>query len=123
MDGPMRTQNTRNSFVLAAAALCACNIGCATALNVASEDSRQVYGGVQIDGALVGHDVGILIAGEDSKIADEIPFGIGLVAIGDMPFSVIADTLTLPITVPAAILRLIAEGNKESGAEHSTEGR
>ena len=91
--------------------------GCATVLNVRGADvpyptpgrsslktpghipaPKMVYGGVIMD-AVLGTGLIIHEAADDPIT---LPIGIYLLAV-DLPLSVVGDTLTLPITVPAAI--------------------
>jgi uncharacterized protein YceK len=66
----------------------------------------HVYGGLQLDACLIASDAKAIAAPASyAKEAHEIPFGLGFAAIPDLPLSAVADTLTLPITVPVLLLR------------------
>ena len=92
--------------------------GCGTCLNVCpfysegneilakgwSEPPKEVYGGVAMDarfgaGLIVRESLDHLWAG---------PVGLVTLAV-DLPLSLVGDTLTLPITVPAGIERAVHE--------------
>jgi uncharacterized protein YceK len=93
--------------------VCACTTvvllgGCGTVANLelpTQAGGRQPYGGVRQDLALVSERVG------DAGSADSAGARIGggvealLVTAVDLPLSVVGDTVTLPITVPAYFLQ------------------
>jgi uncharacterized protein YceK len=81
--------------------------GCATGLNTLyytpAEGGNQVYGGVKLDALLIKASV----AGHSEQFHDT-PLArawVATLATVDLPLSAVADTLTLPITVPATLLR------------------
>ncbi|MCI0640368.1 MAG: hypothetical protein L0Y72_02740 [Gemmataceae bacterium] len=77
-------------------------IGCGT-MNSMGRDS-QVFGGVRSDADVIVESVGNVVRPASAKeFADNAV--IGLVASADVPLSAIADTVTLPVTVPAALER------------------
>jgi uncharacterized protein YceK len=94
--------------------------GCGTFWNMEFSKERdtgekRIYGGLQIDANLAF--VGPIEAVSESKPQGEgllNAFALCIGAILDSPFSAIADTLTLPITIPATIKRLKAGNGKTS---------
>jgi uncharacterized protein YceK len=81
--------------------------GCATGLNTLyytpDEGGNQVYGGVKLDALLIKAS----ITGHSEQFHDT-PLArawVATLATLDLPLSAVADTLTLPITVPATLLR------------------
>ncbi|MBV9125814.1 MAG: YceK/YidQ family lipoprotein [Planctomycetes bacterium] len=79
--------------------------GCATALNI--QNDRQIYGGVRTD-AIVGpyglaKGIGFVMIENHEKFSPSTNAMLGACALADLPFSAVADTLTLPVTVPAAL--------------------
>jgi uncharacterized protein YceK len=95
--------------------------GCGTLWNMEfSKDrnigERRVYGGLRIDADLAFVQPIDAVSGskrDDEKLLNV--FAMCVVAILDSPLSAIADTLTLPITIPATIKRLKAGDGKASG--------
>ncbi len=85
--------------------------GCASVVNMAdTQNLGYVYGGVQLDAGLIESDaMAIADPASYAKGAHEIPFGLGFAAIPDLPLSAVGDTLTLPITIPVFIGRLLLE--------------
>ncbi len=81
--------------------------GCASVVNMQdTQHMCHVYGGLHLDGCLIAHDANAIIdPASYAKEAHEIPFGLGFAAIPDLPLSAVADTVTLPITVPVLLLR------------------
>jgi uncharacterized protein YceK len=109
-------------FVVLLAALPLSMVGCGTALNFMhgkgnTSAPREVYGGVRTDALLVSQFVGE--AFHPDRLVGETPvdkataalaggavnLGFAGLALVDLPFSAVADTATLPLTVPAAINR------------------
>jgi uncharacterized protein YceK len=90
----------------------ACTLGgCATAHNLKHE--RQIYGGVRLDAPAVP----CILSGFSPTHPPQDGFSVvlGTWALTDLPFSAVADTLTLPVTVPAALARQL--GKQESAQE------
>jgi len=97
-------------------ALCSVS-GCGTLWNMEfSKDrdigERRVYGGLRIDAQAFVHPIDAISKRDDEKLINV--FALCVVAILDSPLSAIADTLTLPITIPATIKRLNAGDGKAS---------
>jgi uncharacterized protein YceK len=95
--------------------------GCGTVLNFQQEEEGpKVFGGVLTDAAL---GPGLLAAGADNLIHpkehEKLPPGttlaLGACALADLPFSLVADTLTLPLTIPVA-LRKVGDGKPPTEA-------
>lgn len=87
--------------------------GCSTAMNVSgsyfalgpTDESpkprpKQVYGGTRL-AARMGRDY-LNYTSLDGAELFAVPYGLGIWAI-DLPLSLVGDTLTLPVTVPAEI--------------------
>jgi uncharacterized protein YceK len=71
--------------------------GCGTLLNVGEKDERP-YGGVGLDAKIIAQGVPLGPAGFLCDI--DIP-SFWPLALMDIPLSLVADTLTLPITIAA----------------------
>jgi uncharacterized protein YceK len=84
--------------------------GCASVSNLGTPDGWKVYGGTRTDASLVseGFSPPPQVA-ESKKIERPILVWEGCCGLVDMPFSLAADTLLLPVTVPIAVARLTAE--------------
>jgi len=83
--------------------------GCGTAANLSGGAQgfrqTQIYGGVLRDVQSEQHWVSSnWTGGTDWQQDIGTVVGIGLIGL-DIPFSAIGDTLTLPITIPAVLLR------------------
>jgi len=86
--------------------------GCGTALNfhdgsnslwLKNDEPRKVYGGVSLD-AQCGSSLLVEAVTEVEPIC--LAWGAWILAV-DLPLSAVADTLTLPFTIPASIDRSI----------------
>jgi uncharacterized protein YceK len=77
--------------------------GCGTALNLANE--RTVYGGAVFDvGCGYGCAASLVQPGESPhKFPPGVRLLMALGAVADFPFSLVGDTLTLPLTAAAAL--------------------
>jgi uncharacterized protein YceK len=79
--------------------------GCGTVYNLGND--CKIYGGTRFSGAFgvgcLANGCSRIISREDDKFSPEETIALGLCGLADLPFSVIADTLTLPITIAAAI--------------------
>jgi uncharacterized protein YceK len=78
--------------------------GCATYGSLGDKDGGKVYGGTRLDATIIAE--GIAPAPDVAKTqALERPVLVGAACCGlvDMPFSFLADTALLPITVPLAL--------------------
>lgn len=92
--------------LITATALC----GCGTLVNITNKSTEnKIYGGTRLDVVggpyLFGKGVGLIRREEHEKFPPSMCIGLGMCALVDLPFTIIADTLTLPITVRAAIDR------------------
>jgi len=75
----------------------------------------MVFGGIAGDAGLAyGGMYEACWPQPNSKFKPEVSFCLGFVGLADLPFSVVGDTLTLPITVPSTILRIVAFFNKQT---------
>jgi hypothetical protein len=96
---------TRMAAYLAAVLACS-PCGCGTIANLSDSRTAEVYGGIARDVSAVGRLFEDTPAG-DAKAAARIG-GVALAASYyalDLPLSLAADTLTLPITVPSTLTR------------------
>jgi uncharacterized protein YceK len=96
------SMNRRRLAVLLLTAIVAAVAGCGTVLNL--DEEQGVYGGVRTDAAMTGL-MAHALTDECHKLGRRMTFAIGLAAFADIPLSAIADTLTLPITIPATLTR------------------
>jgi uncharacterized protein YceK len=86
--------------------------GCGTVLSFQQEEEGpKVYGGVRMDATLgpglIAAGVGDLIyPKEHEKFPPGTYISLGACALADLPFSLVADTVTLPLTVPAALRKV-----------------
>ena len=87
--------------------------GCGTVMNLRTADSgyrlpeshvpRTVYGGVKLDAAAGRRSFDAAAERPGQAVVGAVVWGV------DLPISAVADTLTLPLTIPAAIGRGINE--------------
>jgi uncharacterized protein YceK len=74
--------------------------GCGTCMNFNTEPTP--YGGVRLDAGFISN-----LGPNQTKALDGDSQGwavfLGVIGIVDLPFSAVADTLVLPVTVPAII--------------------
>jgi uncharacterized protein YceK len=80
--------------------------GCATGGNLFGTEECKVYGGTRIDATLVAE--GLTAHSEAAQapgVAHPVLVWEGCCGLVDMPLSFVADTVTLPITVPLALTR------------------
>lgn len=77
-------------------------LGCGALINVAGNGDRTPYGGTRFDAATCvgGLASGVGIGPPDQKLDRPASLGLGCCALADLPFSLVADTLTLPLTLP-----------------------
>ena len=86
--------------------------GCGTVLSFQQEEEGpRAYGGVRMDAALgpglIAAGVGALIyPKEHEKFPPGTYISLGACALADLPFSLVADTVTLPLTVPVALRKV-----------------
>jgi uncharacterized protein YceK len=80
--------------------------GCATSANLGSPDGCKVFGGTRLDATLISEGLA-----PDPDVAKknelERPVMVYEACCGmiDMPFSILADAVLLPITVPVSLSR------------------
>lgn len=90
-------------IVLALAAALPALGGCAASNNLFRGDSK-VYGGTRIDATLVAEGFGTdEQTAKEQKLERPVLACEGLYGLIDMPFSLVADTVMLPITVPITL--------------------
>jgi uncharacterized protein YceK len=77
--------------------------GCATAGNLTAKEGCKVYGGTQVDAALIsGKPAPNAALAKYEHVEPPVLVAAACCGLVDLPFSVIADTLTLPITMSRA---------------------
>ena len=106
--------------------------GCGTVLNCINGDrpaAREIYGGVRQDAQNGTRHLGEAFIGPTPSFS-KVPkppdpvsdfaaksfcagCGIGMLAV-DLPVSAVADTLTLPLTVPATLMKPKPHGKKKA---------
>ena len=87
--------------------------GCGSAMNVIDAENysapKMVYGGARLDAEMIDHGVHHAVSLEPEKSVNPYPrLDAAMLATSgllDLPFAVVADTVTLPITGYAAYLR------------------
>jgi uncharacterized protein YceK len=95
--------------ICGAAGLAVALVGCGTVANTVwlapYEGGQKIFGGVRVDVAAAKGCFEEASRAEDS--ADRLKSGSKAVAFGalDLPLSLVADTLTLPYTISATLLR------------------
>ncbi len=104
----------RGNLHVAALAVLLGLAGCASVNNLGDRDRREVYGGTRLDAELVSK---FLVPDDQASRAKglEPPVAVaaGCYGLVDMPFSAVADTLLLPVTVPASLHR------RDAAAKHA----
>jgi uncharacterized protein YceK len=95
----------RATLVLGAALVPALG-GCATYASLEGNEANKVYGGARLDATLISEGLS-----PDSTPAQSKKVERGMLVceawcgMVDMPFSAVADTVLLPVTVPLALTR------------------
>jgi uncharacterized protein YceK len=78
--------------------------GCASYASLGGMDGSKVYGGTRLDATLISESLSPdSAAARSDKIEHPVLVWEACCGIVDMPFSFIADTVLLPVTVPMAI--------------------
>jgi uncharacterized protein YceK len=84
---------------------------------------RSVYGGVRLDAKLAGEGIAYPFSGAKESWETWVEnAGLLLLTVADLPFSAVADTVTLPVTVAAAAHApresrgLVTEGTQDASA-------
>ncbi len=91
------------AIILSSAAVC----GCGTVANLSGRgwDHTQIYGGVRRDVKATEDWIAGYSAMKDTDIRQDVGVGVGVALVSlDTALSAIGDTLTLPITIPVALL-------------------
>jgi uncharacterized protein YceK len=92
----------RRPVAVCLALITACPLsGCATAWNLKNE--QQIYGGVRREASIVPY---LMRDFAPAKPEDGFSTVLSMGALADLPFSAIGDTLTLPVTIPATLMKL-----------------
>lgn len=77
--------------------------GCAAVGNLGAEGGAKVYGGTRVDLSLISGDVAPDADAADlKKIEPPVRTYAACCGLVDLPFSFVADTLMLPVTLPLA---------------------
>lgn len=102
--------------------------GCATADNLAGKGDCRIYGGARLDGTLIaeGFQRDSALA-KTQAVERPVLVGEGCCGLVDLPLSLVADTITLPITVPVTLSKQKHETDagpvsSPSEAAHSASG-
>ena len=94
-------------MLLAALAAAPALVGCATSSNLFSKDECKVYGGTRLDATLISEGFSPdPEAVKANRLEPPVVAWEACCGMFDLPLSVIADTVTLPITVPVTVARL-----------------
>jgi uncharacterized protein YceK len=115
-----------------AAIVAAALSGCGTVVNCINGDgpsARDIYGGVKLDAQNGTRHLGEAFSGpapcfsKMPKPPDPISdfasktfcagCGVGMLAV-DLPVSIVTDTLTLPLTVPATLMKKKPQANRKA---------
>jgi uncharacterized protein YceK len=91
--------------------------GCATYGSLTDKDGCKVFGGTRLDATIISENLGPDPA-DVRKKGIEPPVMVWAACCGmiDMPFSLLADTVMLPVTVPLAFQGSTADSPKEDAA-------
>jgi uncharacterized protein YceK len=101
-------------IVLAVLAAVAPLGGCAATNNLFGKDGRKFYGGTQVDASLMSQGFAQDTDDKDQALERPVVVWAGCCGLVDMPFSIIADTLMLPVTVPSTLSRPGKEASEDS---------
>jgi uncharacterized protein YceK len=105
-----RTTMRQTRIVLVLAAALAGLGGCATAVNLGAPDGCRVYGGTRVDAALVAEGFAPdADAAKKNNVERPVLVWEACCGLIDLPLSMVADTVLLPITVPLAVQKLGAD--------------
>ena len=86
--------------------------GCATYGSLGGKDGAKVYGGTRLDATIIGEGLGPAPeVGKHEALEKPVLVWAACCGLVDLPFSFLADTALLPITVPLAF--------QDSGPESS----
>ena len=114
---------TRRCVYIGAATLAALATGCGSLLNLAS-DSPKVFGGARLDVEVAAEGVKDVVAPTpNDKFPPWVWASFGLVGAVELPLSLVADALTLPITIPSAYRRIFGPPAKPGEVGNSQEAK
>jgi len=100
----------RTCVLLAALAAAPGLVGCASYSSLFGKDGCKVYGGTRLDATLISEAVAPDRDSDKTKrLESPVLAWEACCGLCDLPLSVIADTITLPVTVPVAVSRLGTE--------------
>ena len=78
--------------------------GCATYGTLGGKDGAKIYGGTRLDATIIAEGLSPAPDSAKSKaVAQPVLVWAACCGLADMPFSLLADTALLPITVPLAV--------------------
>lgn len=96
-------------------------VGCATSKDIAGTTGPRVYGGTQTDLALISGQLGPTNHADEERarrISGPVKTWAACCGLADLPFSFVADTLLLPVTMSQANTRAEAQAAAESEPEY-----
>jgi uncharacterized protein YceK len=97
--------------------------GCATASTLTGKNEQKVYGGTRLDATLISEGFSSdSPAAKTAGIERPILACEGLCGLVDLPLSVVADTVVLPVTVPISLnhSQPDAQRDRPSGSQAET---
>jgi uncharacterized protein YceK len=98
------TMTRRTWLVCLAAAALPVVGGCATYASLAGNEANKVYGGARLDGTLVREGLSAdSKPSQSNKVERPVLVWEACCGVMDMPLSLAADTVLLPVTVPLAL--------------------
>ncbi len=89
--------------------------GCGTMGNLAGccvSGPHEIYGGVRLDAKAAWESGGEAVHTKGLESLGHVAEAVCFLAL-DLPLSAVADTVTLPITIPTAIEKKLAKGSHE----------
>jgi uncharacterized protein YceK len=95
--------------------------GCGTVLNTCSvalgePEQMRIYGGVQIDLETIAQRDGSQAPWPDDLTAEDHR-GFAQLAALDLPFSLLGDTVALPVMVPVALVMMFTHGKVDHDSD------
>ncbi|MGE3803233.1 MAG: YceK/YidQ family lipoprotein [Gemmataceae bacterium] len=110
------------ALVCAALAILPALAGCAASQNWAADSGPTVYGGTKTDLALISGNLGPNADPEKiKKISPSVKAYACCCGLVDLPFTIVADTLMLPVVIPQATARANYPVDEEAGEETEKE--
>ncbi|MBV9122367.1 MAG: YceK/YidQ family lipoprotein [Planctomycetes bacterium] len=103
---PKEAETAMRSILLMVMVLAALPIleGCASVASLGGREGCQVYGGTRLDATMISESLSPNSqVVQSKKIEPSVRLEETCCGLVDMPFSFVADTVLLPITVPIAV--------------------